>query len=694
MRTRCLLLVALVLSLCSTLLPAQASGSKPVFTGNAPEPDPFNPMASEYGLTGLWKVISADTPPARSFGLTTFIDRINRNPGQMTITTIGESLFFSPHNRLELGVQVNLNRKVLARRQDQLSWGQATLFGLGYSGGCAGCPILQAPVTMPGLLIPQLRNTQTNALTGRAGFYPLLPFVAGRSQNGFAEVVVNAKVNLLSESRGDNVSVALRPWMAIPTHISQEDLFNVGNQTGEVAAGMDLLISKNVANAGLHFNGGFAYFPDSKKRAGMLVEMPNMIPLKVGLNIPRTTRLQFIGEITSEIFVGGTNRTSVDAANPVDITGGFRAYPWNWMAFTAGYRHTLNQFGGDKNGFVATVSVTSVPVAAVPVIVPPTLTCSAEPRSGLAGTVFRLSAQASTTSGRTLNYAWASPQGKIDGTGPSVRYDSTGLRPGDYSATVRVDDGAGGFADCTVTVTVQPPPPQRPPTASCSVDRGSVNPGEFVTFTVRASSPDNRPLRYAWSSTGGNLQGSGTSVRLDTTNLSPGTYTASVRVTDDRNLSANCSASTTVLAIPARPVMSKLNECTFKPKIVRVDNACKAILDDVALRLQSDSDATSVVIGYHTDGEAPRRYTGPSYAAQRASNVKLYLVNEKGIADGRVQVRAASEPGYKIEVYLVPRGASYTGAGQIEKESPSAKPYPGHKAPPRKAAPKKAEPKS
>jgi outer membrane protein OmpA-like peptidoglycan-associated protein len=256
-----------------------------------------------------------------------------------------------------------------------------------------------------------------------------------------------------------------------------------------------------------------------------------------------------------------------------------------------------------------------------------------------------------------------------------------------------VDDGAGGFADCTVTVTVNQPPRPNPPTVSCSVDRGSVNPGEFVTFTARGSSPDNRPLRYTWSSTGGNLQGTGASVRLDTTNLAPGTYTASVRVTDDRNLSADCSASTTVVARPVPPSMSKLNECTFKAKIVRVDNVCKAILDDVALRLQSDSDSTSVVIGYAEPTETPKRYTGPTYAAQRASNVKLYLVNEKGIADGRVQVRAASEPGTKIEMYLVPRGASYTGAGQIEKESPSAKPYPGHK-PPRKAPAKKAAPKA
>jgi outer membrane protein OmpA-like peptidoglycan-associated protein len=307
----------------------------------------------------------------------------------------------------------------------------------------------------------------------------------------------------------------------------------------------------------------------------------------------------------------------------------------------------------------------------------------------LAGGTVRLSATATTTTGRTLNYAWASPEGKIAGSGPEVRYDTTGLRPGNYNATVRVDDGAGGFADCTVTVTVQEPPRPNAPTASCSVDRGSVNPGEAVTFSVRGASRDNRQLRYAWS---GAVSGTGTTARLDTTNLSPGTYTANARVTDDRGLTADCSASTTVVARPAAPVMSKLNECSFKAKIARVDNVCKAVLDDVALRLQSDSDATAVVVGSSDPAELPKRAPKTptaSLAAQRASNVKLYLVTEKGIADSRIQVRAAEGAGSTVQMYHVPRGASFTGPGQIEKESPTATPYP-HAPRPKAPAKKKA----
>lgn len=672
LRLRTLFLVVLIPALfCTTILAAQ-SGNKNPFSSSA-DNDPYYPMASLSGLTGLWKVISAESTPAGSFGATGWIDRINRNPGQLTITSAGPSLFVSPHRRVEIGLEIDADTRVLTRRQDQLSLGQATLNSLNYSGGCPGCPLLGPPVAMPGVTMNQLRNTQNNALTGRAGFYPLLPWVNSNG-NGFGNVTLSGKINLLSESRGDALGVALRPFVVFPTNYQRADLFANGNQFGKVISGVELLLSKNAGMAALHFNGGVAIMPDVKVGGTTLVSTPNMIPLRVGINIPRTSRLQLVGELVSEVYVGGgTPYTSVDSGSPVDITGGFRGYFTEWLSVGAGYRHTLNQFGGDKNGFVATVSASYIPVAAAPPSMPPTVTCSADPKSVLAGGTVRLIANATTTTGRPLNYAWASPEGKIEGTGPEVRYDTTGLRPGSYNATVRVNDGAEGFADCNVTITVQAPPRPNPPTASCSVDRASVNPGERVNFSVRGTSPDNRPLRYNWS---GAVSGTGQSVRLDTTNLAPGTYTASARVTDDRGLTADCNASTTVVAPPPKPVMSKLNECTFKPRIARVDNVCKAILDDVALRLQSDSDAASVVVGYADTKEKPKAKNAPSLAAQRASNVKLYLVTEKGISEGRVQVRAADEPASKVELYLVPRGAGYTGPGMIEKEMPTATPYP------------------
>ena len=75
--------------------------------------------------------------------------------------------------------------------------------------------------------------------------------------------------------------------------------------------------------------------------------------------MPRNGRLQFVGETTAEVFIGShTPNTSFDAADPVDLTLGFRAAVLPQLILTGGYRRPLNQFGGDKNGFV--VSLVSV----------------------------------------------------------------------------------------------------------------------------------------------------------------------------------------------------------------------------------------------------------------------------------------------------------------------------------------------
>lgn len=661
-----LLLIAVV----ATPMAAQESGARAVFSFT-PSPDPLNPQPSEWGLTGLWKVLSAETPPYKSFGTSGWYDRINRNPGWLTISTTGASGFFSPHDRVELGVQVNTNRRILARRLDQLSYGQATMFALRHQ-GCPGCPLLAGPLNLRGTGINQLRDPRNNALSGAAGYYNLLPFVNRGLQTGVGEVVVSGKINLLSEARGEQLGLAIRPWVGIPTR-STRRILGTGAQTSSWQAGIDLLLSKNIGDAaGVHFNGGFAYVQNPHIRDDELLNTQNVLPLRFGVNIPRTSRFQVVGEVIAEAFVGDkTPNTTFDAASPVDGTIGFRVFPWIWLAISAGYRHPFNQSGGDKHGFVFMLSSSAVPVTAAPAPVPPTVSCSADQNNVTPGTVVRLTATASTTTGRPLSYAWSAPQGRIEGSGPEVRFDTTGLAPGNYTATVRVSDGADGFADCTVSITVvapPPPPPQHPPTASCSVDRGSVMTGEMVTFRVTAGSPDNRPLSYQWSiSPSGRLEGAGTSVRLDTTGLSPGTYTASVRVTDDRGLSAECSSSVTVSAPPPRPEMSKLNTCNFRRSSARVDNVCKAVLDDVALRLRSEAEATVVVVGYSAAKEPAKA----KLSEQRARNVKTYLVKDKGIAADRVQLRAVTDGTPQVEIYLVPRGASYTGPGEAVTEQPA-----------------------
>ncbi len=297
----------------------------------------------------------------------------------------------------------------------------------------------------------------------------------------------------------------------------------------------------------------------------------------------------------------------------------------------------------------------------------PSLRCKAEPAKVYIGAPITLSSTASTSSGGTLTSVWGTTAGLIEGSGPTVKLDTTGVTLGTYTATVRADDGRGGFADCTVQITVEAPPPPKPPIVTCSGDETSVNTGEVVNLQATASSPDNRPLSYDWTVLDGQIEGGGAAVRWDTSGLPTGTYTATVRVSDDRGLSADCAVTVDVQEPPPPPEPAMLSECAFRRNSPRVDNVCKAILDDAALRLQSEPGSQAVLVGDQTSQEKRR-----NLAAQRASNVKAYLVTEKGIAAARIQVRVSTEDAAKVQIWLVPQGASLADVpGKAAPEQPA-----------------------
>src|SRR5690606_6059269 len=118
----------------------------------------------------------------------------------------------------------------------------------------------------------------------------------------------------------------------------------------------------------------------------------------------------------------------------------------------------------------------------------------------------------------------------------------------------------------------------------------TVQAGQPVTITCTAQSPDNRPLNYNWTTTGGRLSPQQNQATLDTAGLQAGTVVVTTTVTDDRGLSANAKTSVTVNVPPPPPQASRLNEIQFREtrRPARVDNEAKAILDDIALRLQRE----------------------------------------------------------------------------------------------------------
>src|SRR5438477_12134220 len=76
----------------------------------------LKPTASLSGSTGLWKVLDANNLPKGGIAVSGWADRINRNPGQLTITTFGIGGSVGLNSWLELGVDFEINRRILVRR--------------------------------------------------------------------------------------------------------------------------------------------------------------------------------------------------------------------------------------------------------------------------------------------------------------------------------------------------------------------------------------------------------------------------------------------------------------------------------------------------------------------------------------------------------------------------------------------------
>lgn len=217
--------------------------------------------------------------------------------------------------------------------------------------------------------------------------------------------------------------------------------------------------------------------------------------------------------------------------------------------------------------------------------------------------------------------------------------------------TIQVGDG--------VEMMEEPPPVAEapvvapiPPTITCAADRTSLRAGESARITCEGASQDNRALAYSFASSRGRLTQRDNAATLDTTNMGPGSISVRAVVTDDRNLSAEYVTLVNVEEPPPAPAARKLNEIAFKPNSAYVDNAAKAILDDVALAAQRDPASAIQINAFTVERESAR------IGELRAQNAARYLTREKGIDAARVTTTGTSKGGRKADVWLVPAGAS------------------------------------
>jgi hypothetical protein len=149
---------------------------------------------------------------------------------------------------------------------------------------------------------------------------------------------------------------------------------------------------------------------------------------------------------------------------------------------------------------------------------------------------------ASDPDGDELSYNWSASAGEAGGDGDTVIWTAPASE-GSYSVAVVVTDGHGGEVMDYVAITVRTNDP--PTIGSLIADAEWTSPSGTLQVTCTASDPDGDELSYEWSTSGGDISGTG-SVASWSAPQEVGTYSVTVVVRDGYGGEATGSVSLSV----------------------------------------------------------------------------------------------------------------------------------------------------
>ena len=178
---------------------------------------------------------------------------------------------------------------------------------------------------------------------------------------------------------------------------------------------------------------------------------------------------------------------------------------------------------------------------------PPVAEAAAAPGSGQAPLAVRFTSAATDTEPGLLTYAWEFGDG---GTAGTRNANHTYTAPGTYTAEVTVTDKHGASGSAEVVVTVADPPGNVAPTVHAAADPTSGIAPLRVRLTSSAHDADGDQLTSVWDFGDGGQAGGASAVH---TYRQPGTYDATVTVTDPGGRTATATVRVTVAPAGGTP---------------------------------------------------------------------------------------------------------------------------------------------
>ncbi len=257
----------------------------------------------------------------------------------------------------------------------------------------------------------------------------------------------------------------------------------------------------------INVSGNIGYIYNSSVKADFpggeatILDRGDEILAAVGVDFPVNRYFQPILEFRSQQFVGGRTPNAFEN-NPLDGLAGVRIFPTRWLGFSFAYRYHANQ--QDRDSFDDEQATNSSVL----------VTCPAGQQGCVPQTI--------STSFRGV------PPGFQTSTDPHGFMVQTFIGRRDDRANEVINPPANVTAVALSQDTVTLPCP----VGTRAKEGANCSDNQTINVTTTAVDPDNDPLTYQYTVSGGRIVGQGANVSWDTSGLRPGTYTITSAVDD------------------------------------------------------------------------------------------------------------------------------------------------------------------